>query len=171
MVSLNTILAVGGVAAAYFIFQNLGGASGIGSRIGGGFSDFGTSLSASLNPLKTAFGQNPQYDQTYENYLEGKRTPNTLPFDENPSFVIKDEEKDMKEEESTPFDFGKFLDTLPRFIPSIPSATAQESTFAGKGMISKGYQEPNYNKPSAGYTSSNFFGGNPNTYVNPWSRR
>ena len=49
MVSLNTILAVGGVAAAYFIFQNLGGASGIGSRIGGGFSDFGTSLSASLN--------------------------------------------------------------------------------------------------------------------------
>ena len=37
-------------------------------------------------------------------------------------------------------------------------------------MISKGYQEPNYNKPSAGYTSSNFFGGNPNTYVNPWSK-
>ena len=37
MVSLNTILAIGGLGAAYLIFKNLGGAAGIGSSIGGGF--------------------------------------------------------------------------------------------------------------------------------------
>ncbi len=51
MVSLNTVLALGGIAAAFLIFKNLGGASGIGSRIGGGVAAFGTSLSESLNPL------------------------------------------------------------------------------------------------------------------------
>ena len=73
MVSLNTVLAVGGIAAAYFIFKNLGGASGIGSKIGGGVSAFGTSLSESLNPLnnlsnlftqKTGFTENGQFYDT-----------------------------------------------------------------------------------------------------------
>jgi len=41
MVSLNTILAIGGLGAAYLIFKNLGGAAGIGSSIGGGFNTFG----------------------------------------------------------------------------------------------------------------------------------
>ena len=67
MVSLNTVLAVGGIAAAYFVFKNLGGASGIGSKIGGGFSSFGTSLSESLNPLTSAFAQkSPQLDMVYD---------------------------------------------------------------------------------------------------------
>ena len=38
MVSLNTILAIGGIGAAYLIFKNLGGAAGIGSSIGQGFN-------------------------------------------------------------------------------------------------------------------------------------
>ena len=53
MVSLNTILAIGGIGAAYILFQSLGGASGIGSRIGGGFATFGSSLTSALNPLSS----------------------------------------------------------------------------------------------------------------------
>ena len=55
MVSLNTILAIGGIGAAYILFQSLGGASGIGSRIGGGFATFGSSLTSALNPLRPKF--------------------------------------------------------------------------------------------------------------------
>ena len=72
MVSLNTVLAVGGIAAAYFIFKNLGGASGIGSKIGGGFSSFGTSLTESLNPLTSAFAPVPNafdFDNFYNKYI------------------------------------------------------------------------------------------------------
>lgn len=36
MVSLNTILAIGGLAIAFITFTRLGGASGIGARLGGG---------------------------------------------------------------------------------------------------------------------------------------
>ena len=181
MVSLNTILGVGGIAAAYFIFQGLGGATGIGSRIGGGFTAFSDSLVKSLNPISdlriatpaelkqsvNPFRDGGYLGRNYDDFLRYQDQGET-----GEPFIVKNEEKDMKEEQGpSPFDFGQFAqDVLDRFIPSIPSATAQNSTFAGKGMISKGYQEPNYNKPSAGYTSSNFFGGNPNTYVNPWSK-
>ena len=44
MVSLNTILAIGGIGAAYLIFKNLGGAAGIGSSIGQGFNVFGKNV-------------------------------------------------------------------------------------------------------------------------------
>ena len=113
MVSLNTVLAVGGIAAAYFIFKNLGGASGIGSKIGGGVAAFGTSLSESLNPLQNVFAQQKQQDPIYERYLAGERTANTLPFDENPSFIIK---KDDNIQDSS-FSFNSI-------IPSLPSAGA-----------------------------------------------
>ena len=120
MVSLNTVLAVGGIAAAYFIFKNLGGASGIGSRIGGGFSDFGMALTKSLNPLQTAFGQSS--DRVYEDYLKGERTPNTLPFDENPSFIIKEpQEPEVTPQQEAPnaFDFDNFYNKY--IAPSLPS--------------------------------------------------
>ena len=65
MVSLNTILAIGGLGAAYLIFKNLGGAAGIGSSIGGGFATFGSSLTKSLNfapdflnPVQAAIDKN-----------------------------------------------------------------------------------------------------------------
>ena len=81
MVSLNTVFAVGGIAAAYIIFQSLGGASGIGSRIGGGFATFGTSLTNALNPLskisnpfeqRTGFTENGQFYDTSQ--LTGNAT-------------------------------------------------------------------------------------------------
>ena len=147
MVSLNTVLAVGGIAAAYFIFKNLGGASGIGSKIGGGFSSFGTSLTESLNPLTSAFAQkSPQLDMVYEDYLQGKPTPNTVPFDENPSFKIVPQD----EPASTPvapvpnaFDFDNFYNKyISPNLPNIPNVYASESPqaqnfFAGQRAITK----------------------------------
>ena len=120
MVSLNTVLAVGGIAAAYFIFKNLGGASGIGSRIGGGVAAFGTSLSESLNPLQNVFAQQQQQDPIYERYLKGGAVPNTLPFDENPSFIIKKDEPEKNDNiQDSSFSFNSI-------IPSLPSAGAVE---------------------------------------------
>lgn len=53
MVSLNTALTLGVIGAAIVAFYGLGGASGIGSRIGSGLSSFGQSLQSSLIPTIT----------------------------------------------------------------------------------------------------------------------
>ena len=138
MVSLNTVLAVGGIAAAYFIFKNLGGASGIGSKIGGGVSAFGTSLSESLNPLQNIFGQQQQQDPIYERYLAGERTANTLPFDENPSFIIKKDEPEKNDNvENSGFGFNSIIDSITNFgqTPSAFGSTYQGNFFGGSNTI------------------------------------
>ena len=147
MVSLNTVLAVGGIAAAYFIFKNLGGASGIGSKIGGGFSSFGTSLASSLSPLSSAFAQkSPQLDMVYEDYLQGKPTPNTLPFDENPSFkIVSQDEPASTAVAPVPnaFEFDNFYNKyISPNLPNIPNVYSSESPqaqnfFAGQRAITK----------------------------------
>lgn len=53
MVSLNTALTLGIIGVAIAAFYGLGGASGIGSRIGSGLSSFGQSLQSSLIPTIT----------------------------------------------------------------------------------------------------------------------
>ena len=138
MVSLNTVLAVGGIAAAYFIFKNLGGASGIGSKIGGGVSAFGTSLSESLNPLQNVFAQQKQQDPIYERYLAGERTANTLPFDENPSFIIKKDEPEKNDNvEDSGFGFNSIIDSITNFgqTPSAFGSTYQGNFFGGSNTI------------------------------------
>tara|TARA_R110000823_G_scaffold309240_2_gene433315 strand:- start:962 stop:1444 length:483 start_codon:yes stop_codon:yes gene_type:complete len=86
MVSLNTILAIGGVGAAYLIFKSLGGASGIGSSIGRGASQFSESIVSGLtgniipnfdNPLNTSTPEGFRLDpnrskQTYDDYINYK---------------------------------------------------------------------------------------------------
>ena len=49
MVSLSTILTVGGLAAAYLIFQNAGGGKGIGQSIGSAISGFGAGVREGLS--------------------------------------------------------------------------------------------------------------------------
>ena len=49
MVRLSTILTLGGVAAAYLIYRNLGGAAGIGSSIGSAFGNFTSGITQSVN--------------------------------------------------------------------------------------------------------------------------
>ena len=136
MVSLNTVLAVGGIAAAYFIFKNLGGASGIGSKIGGGVAAFGTSLTESLNPLQNVFGQQEQQDPIYERYLKGGAVPNTLPFDENPSFIIKKDEPEKNDNiQDSSFSFNSI-------IPSLPSAGAVTEYQGPKQQTQSEYYGP-----------------------------
>ena len=164
MVSLNTILAVGGLGAAYLIFKNLGGAAGIGSSIGQGFNVFGKNVLSGLNftkdlnnfdnPLNTSvpegFRIDPTETRTYEQYISEYENP------------IKDEMKTEKES-WTPFKFneGAYGDTTP----------TKKTSFASQGLVTSGYQAPNYSTAGAGYSNDNFFGGNPNTYVNPWSAK
>ena len=138
MVSLNTVLAVGGIAAAYFIFKNLGGASGIGSKIGGGVAAFGTSIAESLNPLQNVFGQQQQQDPIYERYLAGERTANTLPFDENPSFIIKKDEPEKNDNvENSGFGFNSIIDSITNFgqTPDAFGSTYQGNFFGGSNTI------------------------------------
>ena len=149
MVSLNTILAIGGLGAAYLIFRNLGGAAGIGSSIGSGLSTFGSSLTKSLNfapdfqnPLNagvpTGFRVDPTETRTYEQYIAEYENP------------TKDEMK-TEEESWTPFKFNEaYGDTTP----------TRQTSFAGQGLISSGYQAPNYSTAGAGYSADSFFGNN-----------
>ena len=58
MVSLSTGLTLGLIGAAILGFYKLGGASGIGSRLGGGFSDLFDSFGSALNPI-SAITENP----------------------------------------------------------------------------------------------------------------
>ena len=56
MVSLNTIITIGGLGAAYLIFTRLGGGAGIGSAIGSQIGDFTGSLGAGLTQAVNKFG-------------------------------------------------------------------------------------------------------------------
>ena len=58
MVSLSTGLTLGLIGAAILGFYKLGGASGIGSRLGGGFSDLFDSFGSALSPV-SAITENP----------------------------------------------------------------------------------------------------------------
>jgi len=70
MVSLKNILTIGAIIAAGVAFIQLGGASGIGARIGGGFGSFGSSLTAgiagSLNPF-SGLSQSTVKDEPVDN--------------------------------------------------------------------------------------------------------
>jgi hypothetical protein len=149
MVSLNTILAIGGLGAAYLIFKNLGGAAGIGSSIGGGFATFGSSLTKSLNfapdfqnPLNTSvptgFRVDPTETRTYDEYIAEYENP------------LKDEMK-TEEEPWTPFKFNEsaYGDTTP----------TRKTSFASQGLVTSGYQAPNYSTAGAGYSNDSFFAG------------
>jgi len=56
MVSVSNIVKIGALIGAGIIFLKLGGASGIGSKIGGGFTSFGEAFSGSLFPNVFAGG-------------------------------------------------------------------------------------------------------------------
>ena len=152
MVSLNTILAIGGLGAAYLIFKNLGGAAGIGSSIGGGFNTFGQNVLSGLNfakdlnnfdnPLNTStppgFRIDPTETRTYDEYIAEYENP------------LKDEMK-TEEESWTPFKFneGAYGDTTP----------TRTTSFASQGLVTSGYQAPNYSTAGAGYSNDSFFAG------------
>ena len=181
MVSLNTILAIGGIGAAIIIFQSLGGASGIGSRIGGGFATFGSSLSNSLNPLSklsnpftTGFTEDGQFYDT--SALTGSSTTPQQRQDsldkQNDPNLTHDRWEDVITEvcdkygNCKAYDGSGIINETPKserdtsfdFFPSAYGDTYNDNRT--NQIVSQGYQEPNYSVSGAGYTSTNFFGNN-----------
>ena len=148
MVSLNTILAVGGLGAAYLIFKNLGGAAGIGSSIGQGFNIFGSNIVSGLagslqnansfdNPLN--FWGSPKLDpnrgsQSYDDYINYKddqgNTPTTpsSPDDDPISFVFPEAYADSNPLNYFKFNSGNFFEQTPieQRFPNVRKATATE---------------------------------------------
>ena len=56
MVSLNTIITLGGIGAAYLLFTKLGGGAGIGSAIGSQISGFTEALGGQVTQAFNRFG-------------------------------------------------------------------------------------------------------------------
>ena len=105
MVSLNTILAIGGIGAAFIIYKKLGGAGGIGSSIGSSISDFGNNIISGINLKDTienankfdnplnfhtpdGFRLDPTETRDYDKYINYE-DPTETPID-NPPFVFPD---------------------------------------------------------------------------------
>tara|TARA_R110002051_G_scaffold263473_1_gene323290 strand:- start:977 stop:1525 length:549 start_codon:yes stop_codon:yes gene_type:complete len=180
VVSLNTILAIGGLGAAYLIFKNLGGAAGIGSSIGQGFNVFGSNIAAGLknankfdNPLNTStppgFYLDPNENRNYDDYIN-YNDPTPTPTD-NPPFVFPDppnskpndnfmDQFTWKDRTPTPPAPIIFNDqNLPR-APTPPFGGSLEYVFDRYEKQPEIINEVVAN-----------FGGNPNDYVNPWSAK
>jgi len=83
MVSLNTILGLGAVAIAVVSFIGLGGAKGIGQKLGsgisGGFTDFFSSFSGGLLNFASANQGGQQTETTAPTELSGVPPPIGLP--------------------------------------------------------------------------------------------
>ena len=57
MVSLNTILAIGGIGAAYLLYKNAGGGIGIGQSLGGAISGLGAGVRQGLAGATQSFNR------------------------------------------------------------------------------------------------------------------
>ena len=148
MVSLNTILAVGGIGAAYLLFKSLGGASGIGSSIGRGASQFSESIVSGLtgnaltnfdNPLNTSTPAGFRLDpdrgqQSYDDYINYKDDQGNIPTapaepDDDPiSFVFPTASADSNPLNYFKFNSGNFFEQTPieQRFPNVRKATATE---------------------------------------------
>ena len=82
----------------------------------------------------------------YEDYLQGKPTPNTVPFDENPSFkIVPQDEPASTAVAPVPnaFDFDNFYNKyISPSLPNLPNVYASESPqaqnfFAGQRAITR----------------------------------
>jgi len=81
MVSLNTIITIGGLGAAYLIFSRLGGGAGIGSAIGSQIGDFTGALGSGITQAVNRFGNLVETPQANE--PEGYRLDPTETRDYN----------------------------------------------------------------------------------------
>jgi hypothetical protein len=111
MVSLNTVLAIGGIGAAYLLYKNAGGASGLGQSLGSALGNFSTGVTQSFNKFGNLVG-------TPENNLpKGYRLDptETRDYDEYINY-----EEQSKQQDST--SYGETGSGTPAFIFSDPPA-------------------------------------------------
>jgi hypothetical protein len=127
MVSLNTILAIGGIGAAYLIYKNVGGASGLGSSLGSALGNFSTGITQSFNKFGNLVGTpennipdgyrlDPTETRNYDEYVnyEEQSTPQAPTSygetgDGSPAFIFP-------EPTGLPLETGTKI-TVPQFTP------------------------------------------------------
>lgn len=164
MVSLKTVLTLGGIGAAIILFKSMGGSAGIGSSIGGGFSSFANSLTGSIkiNPVSlfgnnetTWVNPNPTTPQQRQDSLDKQNDPNLKhsTWEE----VITEVKDNSTGESWSPFKFNEGAYGDPGDVYYVNPT--RNPSFASQGLVTQGYQEPNYSVAGAGYSNDNFFGG------------
>ena len=118
MVSLNTLFTLGILGAGFLAFTSLGGAGGIGQRIGGGFKAFQDNLlsgfTGALNPFGAAATGEPIIDLTLTSDPSKYTDPKTV----------------ILPEEYKPTANGGAVDTSP-----LPLATPIETTEEPKVIV------------------------------------
>tara|TARA_R110000751_G_scaffold98236_1_gene191221 strand:+ start:446 stop:943 length:498 start_codon:yes stop_codon:yes gene_type:complete len=157
MVSLNTIITLGGIGAAYLIFSRLGGGAGIGSAIGSQIGDFTESLGSGITQAVNRFGNlvetpqanaptgyrlDPSETRDYDEYVNYQ--PQSIPQgptsygetgDGSPAFIFSDSPATI-----TPPPAIQYGAPLPPFagdleyvvqtnFPNVRKATASEKSY------------------------------------------
>ena len=157
MVSLNTIITLGGIGAAYLIFSRLGGGAGIGSAIGSQIGDFTESLGSGITQAVNRFGNlvetpqanaptgyrlDPSETRDYDEYVNYQ--PQSMPQgstsygetgDGSPAFIFSDSPATI-----TPPPAIQYGAPLPPFagdleyvvqtnFPNVRKATASEKSY------------------------------------------
>jgi len=115
MVSLNTIITIGGLGAAYLIFSRLGGGAGIGNLIGSQIGGFTGALGAGLTQAVNRFGNLVETPQA--NASNGYRVDPTETRDYN-EYVNLQSESTAK---VFPNAYGETGDGGPAFIVDAPA--------------------------------------------------
>ena len=116
MVSLNTIITIGGLGAAYLIFSRLGGGAGIGSAIGSQIGDFTGALGSGITQAVNRFGnlvETPQANAPTGYRLDPTESRN---YDE---YVNYQPQSTPQSETS----YGETVNGSPAFIFPDPPAT------------------------------------------------
>jgi hypothetical protein len=116
MVSLNTIITLGGLGAAYLIFSRLGGGTGIGTAIGSQIGDFTGALGSGITQAVNRFGNLVETPEA--NLPEGYRLDPTETRDYN-EYVNYQEQSTPQSKTS----YGETGSGSPAFIFPDPAGT------------------------------------------------
>jgi len=128
MVSIKSLITLGLIGGGILAFYRLGGSSGIGSRIGGGFGSLFDGFTNALNPVKDVLDIIPnsnatgQGGQNYDNSGGNGGGSQQIPLDEYPT----------TDNQGNPL------------IPITPITNIDKSAFTiplQQGIISKGFAE------------------------------
>jgi len=125
MVSLNTIITIGGLGAAYLIFSRLGGGAGIGTAIGSQIGDFTGALGSGLTQAVNKFGNLVETPQANGYRLDPNETR-----DYNEYVNYQDQSNPQAQPDKT---YGETGDGGPAFI--FPESEVQyvvQTNFLGK---------------------------------------
>ena len=127
MVSLNTIITLGGIGAAYLIFSRLGGGAGIGSAIGSQIGDFTDALGSGVTQAVNRFGNLVETPQANEPKGFRLDPTETRDYDE----YVNYEPQSIPQSETS---YGETNSGSPAFIFAPPTITPPPSIQYGSPL-------------------------------------